>query len=417
MASGARMAAEYRQQAMSVRIGCGLSTDAGPPGRRDRGRRAAPARARRPRRRPRGRLRRRRAPRRARGDARGRPRGARARRARRLRRGRRRRRRARDRGAAPPSPCGRRRSDGGVAERLPRRGGRGRRRRRGRRRARPATAPTGASCCPTPTRFPTDAVLAELADRAPGVPVLGGLVERAHAPPARRRCSSASEVVAGRRGRRALRRRRGAAVRLAGRRAGRPRADRHRRRGQRHPRARRAARRSSALRDGDRGLGRARARDPRRAGCCSGIVVDGGKPDVPPRRLPRARRCSAATPRRGRRRRRPGRAGQVVRLHARDAASADRDLREALGAAPSRRSAATRPPARWCSPATAAGAGCSACPTTTPTRWPTSWRARRRPASSRPARSGRSAARPSCTASPPPWQYSRRERLPGAPPC
>ena len=60
--------------------------------------------------------------------------------------------------------------------------------------------------------------------------------------------------------------------------------------------------------------------------------------------------------------------GQVVRLHARDAASADRDLREALGVP---HGGAGRPRAGGraaCSPATAAGATCSPRPTTTPTR-------------------------------------------------
>ena len=58
--------------------------------------------------------------------------------------------------------------------------------------------------------------------------------------------------------------------------------------------------------------------------------------------------------------------GQVVRLHARDAESADRDLREALSirmTALGGRAAGGR---AACSPATAAGAACSAAPTTTP---------------------------------------------------
>ena len=91
--------------------------------------------------------------------------------------------------------------------------------------------------------------------------------------------------------------------------------------------------------------------------------------------------------------------GQVVRLHARDAVSADRDLREALEI----RMAALggRAPA---------GALVFACngrgrgdvrprPTTTPTRSPRSSPARRPPGSSPRARSGRSAASTSCTAS------------------
>jgi small ligand-binding sensory domain FIST len=81
------------------------------------------------------------------------------------------------------------------------------------------------------------------------------------------------------------------------------------------------------------------------------------------------------------------RPGQVVRLHARDADSADRDLREALGL---RRTAlgGQSPAARSCSPATAAGAGCSASATTTPRRSATSSTTCRRPGSSRRARSG-----------------------------
>ena len=102
--------------------------------------------------------------------------------------------------------------------------------------------------------------------------------------------------------------------------------------------------------------------------------------------------------------------GQVVRLHARDAESADRDLREALsirmtalgGRTPAGRAAS--------SPATAAGAACSGAPTTTPKSSPTRSPARRPPASSRRARSAPSAAATSCTASPRPWRYSREAR-------
>ena len=100
--------------------------------------------------------------------------------------------------------------------------------------------------------------------------------------------------------------------------------------------------------------------------------------------------------------------GQVVRLHARDADSADRDLREALEV----RMAALggRAPA---------GALVFACngrgrghvrraPTTTPTRSPRRCSARRPPGSSPPARSARSAASTSCTASRRPSPCSRR---------
>ena len=91
--------------------------------------------------------------------------------------------------------------------------------------------------------------------------------------------------------------------------------------------------------------------------------------------------------------------GQVVRLHARDAESADRDLREALGdphggarrPRPGRRAAVLlqRPRPRDVRPRA----------TTTPRRSPRSSAARRPRGSSRPARSARSAASTSCTAS------------------
>ena len=121
-----------------------------------------------------------------------------------------------------------------------------------------------------------------------------------------------------------------------------------------------------------------------------------------PGRLPRARA-------RRRRPRRPARwpspptstPGQVVRLHARDAASADRDLREALGV----RMAAL-------GGRTPAGALLFSCngrgrghvrprATTTPRPSPRSSRAPRPQGSSPRARSARSAASTSCTASPP----------------
>ena len=101
--------------------------------------------------------------------------------------------------------------------------------------------------------------------------------------------------------------------------------------------------------------------------------------------------------------------GQVVRLHARDAESADRDLREALSI---RMTAlgGRRPRERWSSPATAAGARCSAAPTTTPRPSPTRWPARPPRASSPRARSARSAAGTSCTPSRPPSRSSREAR-------
>ena len=134
-----------------------------------------------------------------------------------------------------------------------------------------------------------------------------------------------------RRRRRALRRRRDPALRLAGRRADRAGADDHRRARARDRRAGRAPGAREAARD-DRG-----ARPPT-SSAGPGRAADGHRhrreqARLRPGRLPRARA----------RRRRPGhrpgrgrhadvRPGQVVRLHARDAASADRDLREALGA-------------------------------------------------------------------------------------
>ena len=104
----------------------------------------------------------------------------------------------------------------------------------------------------------------------------------------------------------------------------------------------------------------------------------------------------------------PVRVGQTVRLHVRDAASADEDLREAL-----------RAQAEALGSDGAAGAlavhlqrprlaTCSSCPTTTPPRSRTR-SARRPPASSAPERSARSAVATSCTASPRRWRCSRRD--------
>ena len=63
------------------------------------------------------------------------------------------------------------------------------------------------------------------------------------------------------------------------------------------------------------------------------------------------------------------RPGQVVRLHARDATSADRDLHQALSVRMEALGGGSRR-ARSCSRATAAARACSACRATTPRRWP-----------------------------------------------
>ena len=102
--------------------------------------------------------------------------------------------------------------------------------------------------------------------------------------------------------------------------------------------------------------------------------------------------------------------GQVVRLHARDAESADRDLREALSIRMT--ALGGRPPAGALRVRLqrARARACSAAPTTTPRRSPTRSRARRRRASSPRARSARSAAATSCTPSRRPWRCSREAR-------
>ena len=159
---------------------------------------------------------------------------------------------------------------------------------------------------------------------------------RARAPPrARRRCSWTASVVDG-----------GAVgvrldgvevlpVRLAGRRAGRARADDHRGRGQRDRTSSPGARRWTTLREVIEALDRATSARSWRGGLLLGHR----------HRRRQARLRAAATSScaallgadpddgddRGRRRR--SRPGQVVRLHARDAGSADRDLREALACA------------------------------------------------------------------------------------
>ena len=100
------------------------------------------------------------------------------------------------------------------------------------------------------------------------------------------------------------------------------------------------------------------------------------------------------------------RPGQVVRLHARDAASADRDLREALGIRMAALGGRT-PAGALVFACNGRGRGCSRAPTTTPRPWPRSSRERRPPGSSPRERSARSAASTSCTGSPRPSRCSR----------
>ena len=104
------------------------------------------------------------------------------------------------------------------------------------------------------------------------------------------------------------------------------------------------------------------------------------------------------------------RPGQVVRLHARDATSADRDLHEALVGADG---GARRPPAGRRARVRLQRARRGHVRHPRPRRRGDRLRARgraRRRASSRRARSARWAASTSCTASRPPWRSSRGER-------
>ena len=98
--------------------------------------------------------------------------------------------------------------------------------------------------------------------------------------------------------------------------------------------------------------------------------------------------------------------GQVVRLHARDAESADRDLREALSIRMTALGGATAGGRAAVRVQRARAAACSGARITTPRRSPTRWPARRPPGSSPRARSGRSAAAISCTASRQRWRCS-----------
>ena len=96
-------------------------------------------------------------------------------------------------------------------------------------------------------------------------------------------------------------------------------------------------------------------------GLLIGVVIDGGKPDYEQGDFLVRGVLGAESDSGGLVVGAQVAAGQVVRLHARDARSADDDLRRALSSA-WRRSPANRRPARWSSPATVAGVPCSASP-------------------------------------------------------
>ena len=180
-----------------------------------------------------------------------------------------------------------------------------------------------------PYSFATEALLDRLDELRPGMPVLGGLASASAA-------GSASlfrngDVLTGGAVACSLSGRADPAVRVSGRRPGRPGDDDHRRGAQRD--------RGAGLEARDRAASRG-ARRPRRARAAARrLRSDARHRDrreparVPARRLPGA-------PDHRRRRQRPGRSrsgervrvGQTVRMHIRDGASADEDLRETLRA-------------------------------------------------------------------------------------
>ena len=281
-----------------------------------------------------------------------------------------------------------------------RRGARGGHRRAGR--ACPtSTAPPARSCSPTPSTFPTDAVLRFLGRGARRWCRCSAGWPRRGPPTARTALFLGDEVVDGRRGRRAARRRRDPALRLAGRRADRARADDHRRRRPHHRRAGGQAGAREAARD-DRGALRRRPR------ARPGRAADGDRgrrqqARLRPGRLPRARA-------RRRRSRRPAQVAVARRRAPRPGRAAARARRRAAPTATCARRSAIRMAALGGRPPAGAllfscngrGAGMfGARATTTPRPSPRSSRARRPPGSSRRARSARSAASTSCTASPP----------------
>ena len=255
-----------------------------------------------------------------------------------------------------------------------------------------------------PYSFPTDAVLDGIADAAPGVPVLGGL-SSARSPMGDAVLFSDEPRPGGGRGRRVPERRGDVAVRLAGRGAAGPRDDHHRRRGQRDLRAGRATG-GAGDRAGDRRAAAGRARAGRRR------AADRDRhrrrqARVRAGRLPGPRRASAPT-------RTTGAVtvgavvapGEVVRLHARDARSADEDLRRELRlrADGDRRPAAGGRAGVLLQRARAHDVRRLA---TTTRRWSRrSSAVSRRRASSPPARSGPWAAAASCTGSRRRWPCS-----------
>ena len=220
--------------------------------------------------------------------------------------------------------------DGGEATAVPRLGrAAGRRRRRAVRLPDLGGAPAR-SCSPTRSRSPPTPCCASSPAAAPMLPLLGGLAS-ARSPDAETPLLYGDEVVtSGAVGVR-LDGVEIAPVRLPGRGADRPGADHHRLRGRVIDElAGRPA--LEKLRETIEELERRRSR------ARAGRPADGDRDRRQQARL-RAGRLPRARARRRRPRHGPGRGrhadvrpGQVVRLHARDAGSADRDLRGALGA-------------------------------------------------------------------------------------
>ena len=185
----------------------------------------------------------------------------------------------------------------------------------------------GAILLADPFSFPTDAVLRFLSDATPLLPLLGGAAS-ARTPTTARCCSSATRWSTAAPSACASTASRCCRA-CPGRGADRPRADHH---GGRRPHHRRAGRQARArkLREAIDGLSQ-EDRDLVDGGLLMGIVVDNNKPDYLQgdflvRGLvgadPETGEVAVGT---------EVRPGQVVRLHARDASSADRDLHRALG--------------------------------------------------------------------------------------
>ena len=184
-------------------------------------------------------------------------------------------------------------------------------------------------------------------------------------------------------------------MRLAGRGAGRPGADRHGGRGPRHPRARRRARRSQRCATSSIGLARRRARDGRRRPAARDWSSTSGKPEHAARDF-LVRGLLGADPDAG-----SIAVGDAVERRARSCACTRATPARPTATCARRSSCAAR---RWAAarPAgalvfTCNGRGREMFGVARPRRaapWPTSSAAPRPPASSRPARSGRSAAQP-----------------------